>query len=93
MSDEQPIPEDKPAQPVRQVEPLVDRNLPYTDREWCVIREWEYSDTELRQLRAMRDDIEDKIRVFVGEEYRLRRMVRIVERAYQEGNDEPQADD
>jgi hypothetical protein len=43
---------------------------------------------DLLRLRAERDDLNSRIKVLVGEEDRLARMVRILDRARQEPEDE-----
>lgn len=80
---EAPPTEDKPAQPVRQ---------PYTDREQTIIHLHGECAFELGELRAERDELNAKIRDLVPVEDRLRRMVHIIERAYEDGDDAPEAD-
>ena len=79
------LPEDKPAQPVRQPqddshEQMVD-TIPARNREDVVRHLHREAVDELADLRARRDLLEDQIRVLVGTEYRLRRMVAIADRA------------
>lgn len=42
---------------------------------------------DLMRLRAMRDDLNAQIKVLVGEEDRLARMVRILDRAHKEADE------
>ena len=79
------LPEDKPAQPVRQPqddshEQMV-TTIPARNREDVVRHLHREAVDELVDLRARRDLLEDQIRVLVGTEYRLRRMVAIADRA------------
>lgn len=89
------LPDDKPAKPVRQYQ--ADERIEkasiterYTAREQTIIHLHKECALELHDLRAQRDRLEEKIRQLVPVEYRLARMVGIIERAYED--DDSQAD-
>lgn len=73
--------EDKPAQPVRQPQTHA-----YTQPERTVIHLHDQVAMELADLRYQRDALNDQIRDLVPVEDRLRRMVAIIQRAYEDGD-------
>lgn len=61
-------------------------------REEAIRAMHEEVDLELRKLRDARDQINDRVRILVGEERRLARMVHIIDKAREDGDDADQAD-